>query len=44
MRLLIPDNVVQASNFAPAPPIVVDSTPMVNYTTHAFAISKRDGI
>jgi hypothetical protein len=37
---LLPENAVEASNFVPAPPIVVDGTPMVNYDPHAFAISK----
>jgi hypothetical protein len=41
---LMTDNAVQASNFAPAPPVVADGAPMVNYNPHAFATSKRDGI
>jgi hypothetical protein len=41
---LMMDNAVEASNSVPAPPVVMDGTPMVNYNPHAFAISKREGI
>jgi hypothetical protein len=37
---LVTDNAVEGSNSVPAPPVVVDGTPMVNYDPHAFAISK----
>jgi hypothetical protein len=43
LSCLMTDNVGEASNFVPAPPVVVDGTPMVNYNPHAFATSKRSG-
>jgi hypothetical protein len=43
LRLMPSENAVEASNSVPAPPVVGDGVPMLNYNPHAFARSKRDG-